>query len=80
MGLEVLNHNCGGAVGPMYRRHHFEANRRIARARKKYMMRTAPRTPATPRGTTSIVTSAILAGGLSAVQKLLRCKQSCRRR
>jgi len=55
MGREVMNHHCGGAVGPMYRKPHLEA-------RKKCIMRTAPRAAATSRGTTSIVTSAILAG------------------
>jgi len=62
MGREVMNHHCGGAVGPMYRKPHLEANRRIVQARKKCIMRTAPRAAATSRGTTSIVTSAILAG------------------
>ena len=63
LGREVLNHHCGGAAGPTYRNPHLEANRRIARARKKYMMRNAPRAAATTKGTISIVTSAILAGG-----------------
>jgi hypothetical protein len=61
LGLEVINHHCGGAVGPMYRKPHLEASRRIARARKKYMMRSAPRIATTTKTTLSSVTSAILA-------------------
>ena len=55
---KVLNHHCGGAAGPTYRKPHLEANRRIARARKKYMMRIAPREAATAKGTMSTVTAA----------------------
>ena len=63
MGREVLNHHCGGAVGPMYRKPHFEASRRIARARKKCMIRTAPRMATTIKASLSIVTFAILVAG-----------------
>jgi hypothetical protein len=63
LGREVLNHHCGGAEGPTYRKSHLKANRRIARARKKYTMRNAPRMATTTKTTLSSVTSAILAGG-----------------
>ena len=62
IGREVFHHHCGGVVGPTYRKPHFEASLRIARARKKYMMRAAPRMAATSK--TSLrrnVTPAIVA-------------------
>lgn len=79
MGVEVSNHHCGGAPGPMYRKPHLEANRRIARARKKCIKRAAPRMATTTKINLSSVTSAILAVSLSATQKLFRSKQNCHR-
>jgi Fe-S oxidoreductase len=60
MGREVISHYCGGAAGPMYRKPHLEANRRIARARIKCIMRTAPRMATTKKTALSSITSAIV--------------------